>query len=153
MDQLHAFAVRRLDPGHVRPGLVAAFLALLCLALILAHLWRGISERESELFNKHEWSVVQTMQLQGLAAVSQVTVMRNVLGNADYDAIALPRLDGQGAVLMLSNAQGIPRIKILSPAALRRICPADYERIKASVRLNDEISFLLQALTTPDCRK
>jgi hypothetical protein len=82
-----------------------------------------------------------------------VRTIPRVFESRDYDAIVLPNLDGQGATVMLSNAVGIPRIKMLSHKPLRRICPDEYEHIKRSVRLNAEVDALLKALTTPNCEK
>jgi hypothetical protein len=151
MDQQYILSVRRLDPSYVRCFLVAAFLAFLCFALVLSHLWRSAMDRDGELFNKHEWSIVQALEIRWRGGPATIATIPNALDSPDYDAIVLPQLDGQGSVVILSNAVGKPRIKAFLRGPLSRICPADYAQIKASVRLNAEVEALLQALTTPDC--
>lgn len=153
VDQQYILAVKRLDPSYVRCFLVAAALAFLCFVLVLLHLWRSALDPHGELFNKHEWSLVQGLESEWrdrTAAV--VAAIPNARQSPDYDAIVLPRQDGQGSVVLLSNAVGVPRIKGFLDGPLRHICPGDYERIKASVRLNKDVDFLLRALTKPDCR-
>ena len=126
----------------------------MCLVLGVAHVWRGLSHPASETFNKGEWSIVQTLESHSEATriPDAVVTMPNVLGSPDHDAIALPRLDGQGVVWVLSNAQGIPRLKRLPAAALRHICEEEFRRIKAEVRLNSDVEAPLQSLTDPGCK-
>lgn len=151
VDQQYVLAVKRLEPSYVRCFLVAAALAFLCFALALTHVWRNVADPRGELFNKNEWSLVQAAHLRGLHRTSSVAIIPNVLGNPDHDAIVLPRADGQGSVVVLSNANGVPRIKAFLDGPLQHICPADYERIRSTVRLNDDVDALLLALTKKDC--
>lgn len=151
MHQEHSLSVGRLETGYVRLFLVTALLALVCVVLLADHLWRGTTDPQGELSNKHEWSLIQTAELRGLSTGDSVRAIPRIFDNPDHDAIVLPNLDGGGSTVMLSNAVGIPRIKTLSQAPLRRICPADYAQIKDTVRLNTEVDALLKALTAPDC--
>ena len=151
METQNTLHYRKRDPSYVRCFLVGALLAFLCFALALGHLWRGISAPDSELFNYHEWSLVQGLEREWRDSPAMIVTIPNARNSPDYDAIVLPRLDGQGSVVILSNADGIPRIKALFSGPLRHICPADYDDIKATVRLNAEVEVLLQALTKPDC--
>ena len=138
-----------------RCAVIASVFVLLSVGLAAAHVWRNISTPEGELFNKGEWSIVQTLQNgpNGVATSESVVTIKNVFGNPDYDAIGIPRLDGRGSVWILSNAAGIPRIKGTSSNALRHICRSEYEQIKSTVRLNSDVDTMLLALTTPDCEK
>ena len=138
----------------VRCALFAGAAVLVCLVLGVAHVWRDLSHPASEPFNKGEWSIVQSLQVRskGTRFPDAVVTMPNVFGSPDHDAIALPRLDGQGVVWALSNAQGIPRLKLLPAAALRHICEEEFRRIKAAVRLNTDVEALLRSLTDPDCK-
>lgn len=150
VDQQYILSVKRLDPGYVRCFLVATALAFFCFALVLAHFWRGAADPRSELFNKREWSLVQGLEKEWRGTATIVTIP-NALESADYDAVVLPLLDGQRSVVILSNAVGIPRIKVFLDGPLRHICPLDYERITSSIRLNRDVDALLQALTKEDC--
>lgn len=104
-----------------------------------------------ELFNKHEWSLVQGLESDWRDSPAAIVTIPNVFGSPDYDAIVLPKLDGQGSVVILSNAVGVPRIKAFLDDPLRHFCPVEYERIASSIRLNEEVGTLLRALTKQDC--
>ena len=138
---------------NVRCVLVASGLAVLATVLAAAYLWRGYSHPAGELFNKNEWSVVQGLQLRSkeMEFRDEIRISPNVSNSGKYDAIGLPRLDGQGWVWVISNAAGIPQIKLVSHEIPRTICQDEFERIEASVRLNADVTSLLRALTRPDC--
>jgi len=151
VDQQHILSAKRLDPGYVRCFLVAAALAFLCFVLVLAYFWRSAADPHSELFNKHEWSLVQGLQKEWQGRPASIVTIPNALDSSDYDAVVLPLLDGQRSAVILSNAVGTPRIKAFLDGPLRHICPADYDRITSSIRLNRDVDALLQALTKEDC--
>src|SRR3546814_1308168 len=94
---------------NVRCVLVASGLAVLASVLAAAYLWRGYSHPAGEPFNKNEWSVVQGLQLRSkeMEFRDEIRISPNVSNSGKYDAIGLPRLDGQGWVWVISNAAGI----------------------------------------------
>ncbi|HMA16214.1 MAG TPA: hypothetical protein VKP12_15610, partial [Kiloniellaceae bacterium] len=98
IDQQYVLAVKRLDPSYVRRFLVAAVLAFLCFILVLFHLWRSLMDPAGELFNKHEWSLVQGLEREwrGNTAATIIPIP-NARQNPEYDAVVLPRQDGQGS--------------------------------------------------------
>lgn len=136
-----------------RCALVAVAGILMSLLLGAAHIWRNVSDPAGELFNKREWSIVQALQQRSDAYPFTDTVITvpGAMESPEYDAIALPRSDKSGVVWILANAQGIPRVKLVSDAALRQICEEELDRIRAELRLNADVETLLQSLTRPDC--
>lgn len=142
-----------MDRTYVRCGLTIAALVLIVVALGAAHIWRNVSDPTGELYNYHEWSLVQAMQqqAQGEPFSDSVRTFPMVLKYEDYDAIALPRLDKKGSVWILSNASGIPRIKRGPSDVPRSICQSELEHVRSTVRLNADVKTFLEALTRVDC--
>jgi hypothetical protein len=142
-------------PTALTPRFVVGMILSLFLNIVLvaAVIWKNVSDPRGELFNKHEWSIVQTLKLHPRDATSSgpVITLPRVHGDPDYDAIGIRRKDQQGWVWILSNSAGVPRLKLGPHYQLQQICGSDYERIKLDVRLNSDVDTMLKALAVPDC--
>jgi len=122
--------------------------ALSVLATALCGIGTSVAA-DSEIAQKHEWSVLQTLELKYRDQQNEkgVLVIPDVDG-AHLTAIGLPRTDRPaGYVFLLANPTTTPRVKVLPQAVEYRLSAADIGQIGQQTSVDSEVMTYLAAHT------
>lgn len=130
-----------------------AFMVVGALALfaLLTYNWQScvFNDPAGELFNKQEWSVVQSASEDFATALPNEKYPSTTsisLGDERFFLIGLLAEDGKSLVWLLANSKGIPRLKVSKTVAPLPISQADFDRLVSATKPNDDVRVYLLAL-------
>jgi hypothetical protein len=121
--------------------------ALVLLATALCAVGTSVAAADSEIAQKHEWSVLQTLEMKYRNRQNEtgILVMPDVDGT-HLTAIGLPRKNRPvGYVFLLANPTTTPRVKVLPKAAEYSLSSAEFRQIGQQTTVDSEVMTYLAA--------
>jgi hypothetical protein len=113
---------------------------IILLAIFVTIIYHSLANNP-ELANKPEWSTLQSVQSKYVGESSDDPIFLTV---GSYDLIGIKSLDRPSRTWLLAKPLVSPLVKTMPQENKVRISQSDFDKIKSTVKLNEETEIFLR---------